>query len=90
MPRGNAVIDVATDPLAARADRRRTIRRIGVPILGVVLMIAVIMIIALQLNHTGRRGALKLADEALAATDLSIKEQVTSYLPFQVGRWRKA
>jgi adenylate cyclase len=79
MPRTDAVIDLDADPLATRADRRRRLRRIGVPILGVVLMIAAIMIIALQLNHTGRRGALKLADEALAATDASIKEQVTSY-----------
>jgi hypothetical protein len=38
MPRAHAVIDIAADPLAAAVERRRTSRRIGIPVLSVVLM----------------------------------------------------
>jgi adenylate cyclase len=84
MPSGNAVIDIADDPLAARAERRRTIRRVGIPVLGVVLMIAVILVIAVQASRANRRGALALSDEVLAATDRRIVEQVTSYFAIPI------
>ena len=43
MARGDAVIDIDIDPFAERASRWRTLLRIGVPVLGVVLTIAVIL-----------------------------------------------
>ena len=79
MPRGDAVIDIASDPLATRANRRRTVRRIGVPVIGVALMIAVIIIIAFQANRANRRGALALSDDVLTALEARIAEQVTTY-----------
>jgi adenylate cyclase len=79
MPRGHAVIDITSDPLAARANRWRTVRRIGVPVVGVVLMIAVIIVIALQANRANRRGALALSDDVLVSLDARIAQQVTTY-----------
>jgi adenylate cyclase len=79
MPRGRAVIDITTDPLAARRERRRTVRRIGVPVLGVVLVIAVILVIALQANRANRRGALALSDDVLTALGGRVADQVTNY-----------
>ena len=79
MSHGQAIIDITADPVAARAERRRARLRIGVPILGVVLMIAVILTIAIETSHANRRGALELADDVLAANDARIAEEVTSY-----------
>lgn len=79
MTRGDAVIDIAGDPLAARADRRRTMRRIGIPVLGVMLMIAVILVIAVQASRANRHGALVLSDDVLDSLDARIAEQVLSY-----------
>ena len=73
MSRGQAIIDVYADPGAVRAERRRAVLRIGVPIVGVVLMIAVILFIALYASRGNRSSALKLADEVLAATDDRIR-----------------
>jgi hypothetical protein len=41
---GQAIIDTTADPIAAAARRHRTIRRVGIPIFGVVLMIALILV----------------------------------------------
>jgi adenylate cyclase len=79
MSRGHAVVDTAADPFTARTDRRRTMRRIGVPVIGVVLMIAVILVIAVQASRANRRGALALSDDVLTALDGRVAEQVTSY-----------
>jgi adenylate cyclase len=79
MPPGHDVIDLATDPLAARADRRRTIRRIGVPVLGVILMIAVILVIAVYASRANRQGAMALSDDVLTALDARVAEEVVSY-----------
>jgi class 3 adenylate cyclase len=79
MPRGHAVIDITTDPHAARAERRRAALRIGVPILGVVAMVAVILLIAIQANRANTRGALALADDVLGATVARIEEEVADH-----------
>jgi adenylate cyclase len=84
MPRGHAVIDIASDPLIERANRRRTARRIGVPVIGVALMIAVIIVIALQANRANRRGALALSDDVLTSLDARIAQQVTTYFGIPV------
>ena len=79
MAAGNWVVDIDVDPLAMRARRRRVMARIWVPILGVALTIAAILVIAVYANRADRRGALKLADDVLAALDGRIAEEVTSY-----------
>ena len=79
MPRGHAVIDIAVDPRAVSADRRRAALRIGLPILAVVTMIAVILLIAIHANRANTRDALALADDVLTATVGRIEEEVTSY-----------
>jgi adenylate cyclase len=86
MSMGLDIIDIGAGPFAGRAERRRTLMRIGVPILGVVLMIAVILVIAVEETDANRRGALKLADDVLVATDARIAEQVTSYFAVPTGR----
>ena len=84
MSHGEAIIDISVDPLAARSARRQAVLRIGVPILGVVLVIAVIAVIAFETTRANRRGALELADHVLAATDARIAEEVTSYFTIPV------
>src|SRR5258705_690686 len=76
---GHAIIDTTADPIAAAAGRRRTIRRVGIPIFGVVLMIALILVIAFQADQANRRGALALSDDVLAAIGARIDEEVTAY-----------
>ena len=73
------IVDIATDPVAARADRRRLVVRVAVPILGVGLIVAGILGIALYASNANRQGALKLADDTLAALDGVITEKVSSY-----------
>ena len=58
MALGDPIIDLATDLLAERAERRRQLLRIGVPILGVVMTIAVILGIAVYANRANTEGAL--------------------------------
>ena len=72
MARGTAVIDIDTDPFAARADRRRALLRIGVPVLGVVLMIATILVIAFHSYRANRDGALALSNDLLGALEQRI------------------
>src|ERR1700746_495161 len=76
---GQAIIDTTADPIAAAARRHRTIRRVGIPIFGVVLMIALILVIAFQADQANRRGALALSDDVLAAIGARIDEEVTAY-----------
>jgi len=79
MSQGQAIIDITADPVAVRAERRRARLRIGVPILGVVLMIGVILLIAIETTRANRNGAMKLADDVLAANQARIAEEVTAY-----------
>ena len=76
---GHAIIDLDTDPLAARGARRRRLFRVGVPIAGVLLMILVILVIAVYAQSANRAGALLLSDEILATLDARIGEQVAAY-----------
>jgi len=74
------VVDLSENPVAARKRRRRAIIRIGVPVLGVVLVIAAILGIALYSEHVNRRGALALSDQLLTTLDRQIAERVASFL----------
>jgi class 3 adenylate cyclase len=74
-----SVVDLDADPVAAQAERKRRLLRIGVPLLGVVLTLAVILTIAIYAYQANRQGALALSDEILAALDARIAEQVADY-----------
>jgi adenylate cyclase len=80
MARGTAVIDTDADPFAARADRRRALLRIGVPVLGVVLMIGAILLIALHSYRANRDGALALSNDLLATLEQRIAAEISGYL----------
>src|SRR5215469_10779222 len=84
MSRSQEIIDTSADPFTARTERRRVVLRIAVPIVGVVLVVAVIAAIAVETSHAGRRGALELADAVLVATNARIAEEVTSYFAIPV------
>jgi hypothetical protein len=79
MSQAQAIVDITADPVAVRDERRRARLRIGVPILGVVLMIGVILLIAIETTRANRNGAMKLADDALASSQARIAEEVTGY-----------
>jgi class 3 adenylate cyclase len=84
MSRSQEIIDTSVDPFVARAERRRAVLRIGVPILGVILVVAVIAVMAFETTRANRRGALELADAVVAATDARIVEEVTNYFAVPV------
>ena len=76
---GYAIIDTTADPLALGARRRHALRRVGIPVVGVILTVAVILGIAFQTNQANRRGALALSDDVLATMSGRIDEEVTDY-----------
>ncbi len=84
------VIDIEIDPLDARRQRRRAWLRVGLPILGVVLMIASILAIAVMADRANRAGVLALSDELLDALENRIAEQVSAYLEPAAGRVKVA
>ena len=80
MGRGNAVIDIDIDPFVARTARWRTLLRIGVPVLGVALIIALILAITIYADRANRRGALALSEDVLTALDVRISVSGASLL----------
>ena len=80
MSASDQVIDPEIDPLDARRQRRRAWLRVGLPVLGVALMIASILAIAVFADRANRAGVLALSDELLDALANRISEQVSAYL----------
>lgn len=74
------VVDIGADPLDERRRRRRAALRIGIPIGGVVLMIATILGIALYADRANRDGALALSNDLLATLENRIELAVSAYL----------
>jgi adenylate cyclase len=74
------VIDISTDPLDERRRRWRALRRIGLPIAGVVLMTAAILGIALYSERANRSGVLNLSADLLTALDNQIASAASAYL----------
>ena len=74
------VVDIASDPLDQRHRLRRRLLRIGLPIAGVLLVIAAILAIAVHSYHANRRGALALSDDLLEALDGRVAQQVGAWL----------
>jgi adenylate cyclase len=77
---GSQMIDLSVDPLDERRRRRRTLLRVGLPIGGVVLMIAAILGIAVYAEHVNRRDALALSEDVLNTLESRIALAVSSYL----------
>jgi class 3 adenylate cyclase len=74
------IIDVSEDAVAVRRRRRRALLRIGVPILGVTLVIVAIFGIALYSHNANRRGVLALSDDLLNTLDAQIAQRVSAFL----------
>jgi hypothetical protein len=80
MTTGNRVVDLTEEAVAQSGRRRRAVFRLGVPILGVILVIAAILGIALYSDHANRRGALALSGDLLSTLDAQIAQRVAAYL----------
>src|SRR5215472_13874875 len=80
MAAGNQVVDVAVDPRDLRDRRRRAWRRIGIPIVAVVLMVAAIVVAAVVTFRENRHGVLVLTDNLLKSLDNQIAAEVAAYL----------
>lgn len=76
----SAVVDLSLDPVAERRRRWRAFVRLGVPIVGVALMIVIILLIALYLRSTSRQDTLSLSNDLLDSIDNRIAGGVSAYL----------
>ena len=76
----NRVVDISEDAVAVRRRRRRALLRIGVPILGIALVIVAIVGIALFSHAANRRGVLALSDDLLNTLDAQIAQRVSAFL----------
>ncbi|HET7882700.1 MAG TPA: cache domain-containing protein, partial [Acetobacteraceae bacterium] len=74
------LVDITVDPADESRRRRRALLRIGLPIGGVALIIAVILGIALYSHQANRAGVLRLSDGLLREMQGRIALQVVSYL----------
>jgi adenylate cyclase len=72
------VVDINVAPLHRRYQRLWL--RVGVPVGGVLLVIAAILAIALYADRANRAGVLELSDNLLSALQARIQQQVTGYL----------
>jgi adenylate cyclase len=78
--RGRDVIDVDTDPAEAFHDRLRRLIRLGVPILGVLLIAGSLAGTAYYSYTVNRRDALVLSQDLIEALDRRVRTQVTAWL----------
>src|SRR5918994_4874348 len=74
------VVDIAEDAVALRRRRRRALFRLGIPILGVTLVVAAIFVIAVFNYTANRRGVLALSDDLLDTLDAQIAQRVAAFL----------
>jgi hypothetical protein len=74
------VVDIAEDAVAVRRRRRHALLRIGVPILGIALVIVAILGIAVYSHSANRRGVLALLDDLLDTLDAQIAQRVAAFL----------
>jgi adenylate cyclase len=80
MVTGSQVVDISVDPIEERRRRRHAMLRIGLPLGGVALMIATILIIAFYSDRANRNGALALSDDLLITLEQRIGMEVSDYL----------
>ncbi|HXZ00728.1 MAG TPA: cache domain-containing protein [Stellaceae bacterium] len=84
------VVDIGLDPLDRRRRRRRAALRIGLPIVGVGLMAATILAIALYSDRANRSGALALSNDLLATLEQRVALALSAYLDPAVRALRVA
>ncbi|MDY0885357.1 adenylate/guanylate cyclase domain-containing protein [Dongia soli] len=80
MTAADQLVDITADPLDIKRRRRRAVLRIGVPIAGLILVIAAILGIALYADQANRKGALALSNDVLTTLDGRIRQQVLAFL----------
>jgi class 3 adenylate cyclase len=78
--RADEIIDVDVDPVEARRARWRRLARFGVPLAGVVLIVAAIIAVTLHSYRTNRDDALALSQNLVAAIDQRVQTEVGGYL----------
>ena len=71
-------VDISEPPLNRR--HRQVWLRVGIPIVGVALVIAAILAIALYSERANRSGVLLLSDDLLTSLEWRISQEVTAYL----------
>ena len=72
------VVDIADLPMNRR--RRQVWLRVGIPVVGVGLVIAAILAIALYSERANRSGVLQLSGELLTSLERRISQEVAAYL----------
>ena len=80
MVAGNQVVDITVDPREVRSRGRRLWLRGGIPIVGVLLLVAAILTIAVNTDRENREGVLALTDNLLKTFDNQIAAEVAAYL----------
>jgi adenylate cyclase len=78
--RGDAIIDVDADPREARRELWRRIGRFGIPLAGVVLIVAAIIGIAFYSYQSNRNDALSLSEDLVETLDQRVRTEVQAYL----------
>jgi adenylate cyclase len=76
----NYLVDIGEDPLDKRRRRRNIMRRVSAPIIGVVLLGATLLGVALYNYEANRSGVLHLSNEVLRELQGRISLEVESYL----------
>jgi len=77
---GEQVVDIGGDALAGVVRRRRALLRIGLPLVGVGLVIGAILTIAVYSYRANSAGALALSSDLLDNLESRISLQVAAYL----------
>jgi len=72
--------EIRADPFERRRRWQRRLQRIGLPIVGVAMMIGAILAIAVYSDQANRAGVLGLSNDLLSELDGRIEQQVSSYV----------
>ena len=76
----NEIIDIDIDPKTARRLRWRHLVRVGVPLIGVLLVTSAIIAVAFLSYSSNRRDALALSGELIDALDNRVRTEVKGYM----------
>lgn len=78
--RGDEIIDVDVDPHELRRQRWRRLVRFGIPLAGVLLIVAAIIATAWYSYRSNRTDALELSQSLIVVLDERVRAEVESYL----------
>jgi adenylate cyclase len=78
--RGDDIIDVDADPREARREFWQRIGRFGIPLAGVVLIVAAIIGIAFYSYQSNRNDALSLSQDLIETLNQRVRTEVQAYL----------